>query len=502
MNKRLKVYQMTPERVAEETFTKISSSPYQRRESKKKKPKQRGKSSELIEHYHMLTPLYAGRPLTLLFDVSEDERAVNVADHCFTYKLTEGYSMYTSLRHALQSAGLKQTTAFSFNIIFTTVPKPDFLISLKSHQKVNHFPGSWQLGRKDNLWKNIDKFKRKHKKQFDICPKTFVLPDHFTQFNIERKEHPGQLWIMKPNGLSCGRGIRIVSNKSRCDNRNGYVVSRYIMNPHLINGYKYDLRLYVAVTSFDPLRVYIYEEGLVRFATEPFVADKKKIKRRYMHLTNFSVNKRSPNFVSPEEDEGASKWAFSAYLSYLQGLGVNTEGLMREIESTIIKSLISVEPIIANKLGGYNKNCFELYGYDIILDCNLKSWLLEVNISPSLSCSSPLDKRIKTQLMGDLLTLVGLSHISRKHSFMCRSASDIMDVSELGAYKLNNDDLEVLVGAYEERHRARNFKVIFPVKESIGHFSGLFQSHRYYNLLLWKFITSPDNVLNLYLNAN
>lgn len=42
----------------------------------------------------------------------------------------------------------------------------------------------------------------------------------------------------------------------------------YISNPHLIHNYKYDLRVYVLITSIDPLRVYMYKDGLVRFATE------------------------------------------------------------------------------------------------------------------------------------------------------------------------------------------------------------------------------------------
>lgn len=74
------------------------------------------------------------------------------------------------------------------------------------------------------------------------------------------------------------------------------VISRYINNPLLINGHKFDLRIYVAVTSFDPLRVYVYKEGLARFATEQY-SSTISIDNKYAHLTNYSVNKKSGNYI-------------------------------------------------------------------------------------------------------------------------------------------------------------------------------------------------------------
>ena len=65
------------------------------------------------------------------------------------------------------------------------------------------------------------------------------------------------------------------------------------MNPHLISGYKYDLRVYVLVTSFNPLKLYMYTDGLVRFATEKYTLDPKNINQKFVHLTNFSINKRN-----------------------------------------------------------------------------------------------------------------------------------------------------------------------------------------------------------------
>jgi tubulin polyglutamylase TTLL4 len=79
--------------------------------------------------------------------------------------------------------------------------------------------------------------------------------------------------------------------------KEGILASKYIMDPHLLNGFKYDLRVYVLVTNFNPLKVYIYDDGLVRFATEKYSKDTKTLGKKFVHLTNFSINKRSTNFV-------------------------------------------------------------------------------------------------------------------------------------------------------------------------------------------------------------
>lgn len=90
---------------------------------------------------------------------------------------------------------------------------------------------------------------------------------------------------------------------------------------------------------------------------------------------------------------------------------------MHRIKDVIIKTLISIEPHVVATTSRCTKHknvCFELYGFDILLDSKLKPWLLEVNISPSLSSSSPLDKKIKTVLICDTLNLIGVYPYDRK----------------------------------------------------------------------------------------
>ena len=79
--------------------------------------------------------------------------------------------------------------------------------------------------------------------------------------------------------------------------------------------------------------------------------------------------------------------------------------------------MLSIEPHVVSTFSRCTKHrnvCFELYGFDILLDSKLKPWLLEVNISPSLSSSSPLDKKIKTTLICDTLNLIGVYPYDRK----------------------------------------------------------------------------------------
>eukprot|EP01041_Mallomonas_annulata_P001312 gene1312-2529_t len=103
------------------------------------------------------------------------------------------------------------------------------------------------------------------------------------------------------------------------------ILQRYIDDPYLINGNKFDLRIYVLVSGVDPLRVYIHDEGLTRIATSKYTTNNTS--NRFAHLTNYSVNKKSKKFVaaSIDDDNGTGtggdtegfKWSLKAFRSWL-----------------------------------------------------------------------------------------------------------------------------------------------------------------------------------------
>ncbi|XP_077094634.1 tubulin polyglutamylase TTLL5 [Siphateles boraxobius] len=301
-----------------------------------------------------------------------------------------------------------------FNLMWTgSHLKPYLLRSLQDFQKVNHFPRSFELTRKDRLYKNIQRMQQTHGFQnFHIVPQTFVLPTEYQEFSSSFSKDKGS-WIIKPVASSRGRGIYLVSNPSQIPLEENILVSRYISNPLLIDDFKFDVRLYVLVTSYDPLLIYLYEEGLARFATVKYDHATANIKNQFMHLTNYSVNKKSSDYVScddPEVEDYGNKWSMSAMLRYLRQEGKDTTLLMGQIEDLIIKAVLSAEIHIATACKMFvphRCNCFELYGFDVLIDSNLKPWLLEVNLSPSLACDAPLDLKIKASMISDMFSLVG-----------------------------------------------------------------------------------------------
>lgn len=105
---------------------------------------------------------------------------------------------------------------------------------------------------------------------------TFLLPNDYLElkcYNMNRKEGKAQTFIVKPEASCQGRGIYLTRNIEKIKNER-CVVQRYLHKPFLLDELKFDLRIYVLLTGVDPLRIFVYEEGLVRLATEPYVAPK------------------------------------------------------------------------------------------------------------------------------------------------------------------------------------------------------------------------------------
>jgi hypothetical protein len=92
------------------------------------------------------------------------------------------------------------------------------------------------------------------------------MPRDAEELRTDQLQRPTQAYIKKPVASSRGRGISVVPNIStlKLSSLQDVLLQRYIDPPYLVNGLKFDLRVYVAVTSLEPLRVYVYKEGELR----------------------------------------------------------------------------------------------------------------------------------------------------------------------------------------------------------------------------------------------
>ncbi|XP_017871528.1 PREDICTED: probable tubulin polyglutamylase TTLL1 [Drosophila arizonae] len=304
---------------------------------------------------------------------------------------------------------------------------------MRSDQIINHFPNSMELSRKDLLIKNIKRYRKDLERKgdalaathpndtklgvggtrymhLDIIPMTFVLPADYNLFVEQFHKNPASTWIVKPSDKSQGVGIYLINKLSKLKrfayeartfyphfHRDTCVISKYIDNPLLIGGKKFDLRLYVLVTSFNPIKAYLYNEGFCRFCTQRY--DQTEIDNVYMHLTNVSIQKNNKEYNSIH----GGKWSMQnlwLYLDSIRGEGVS-KTLSSRILETIRHSLDAVAPVMAN-----DRHCFEVYGYDIIIDNNLKPWLIEINTSPSIHSTTKNDCTLKTRLIDNVLDVV------------------------------------------------------------------------------------------------
>ena len=316
-------------------------------------------------------------------------------------------------------------------------------VRLHDNQVVSHFPNHYELTRKDLMVKNIKRYRKELERTWierqdpkqaneagliggsvlggagssaapmpdlDIIPTTFILPNDFSLFVEEYKKSPSLMWIMKPTSKSQGKGIFIInklaqvkkwanSRSAQMAARDAYVISRYINDPLLIGGKKFDLRIYVLVTSYRPLKVYVYRHGFARFTTVNYSNEAHDIDNELVHLTNVAIQKHSDGYSHAH----GGKWSLRNLKLYVEGTR-GTEAatkLMADIGWAIVHSLKACQNVLIN-----DRHCFECYGYDVMVDTQLKPWLLEVNASPSLSTTTPTDKALKTALIGEVLDLV------------------------------------------------------------------------------------------------
>uniref|UniRef100_A0A2C9JJJ6 Tubulin--tyrosine ligase-like protein 9 n=1 Tax=Biomphalaria glabrata TaxID=6526 RepID=A0A2C9JJJ6_BIOGL len=348
------------------------------------------------------------------------------------------------------------------------------VMDMKKYQKINHFPGMSEICRKDMLARNMNRMQKLFPKEYNVFPKTWCLPADYGDFQAYTRQKKNKTYILKPESGCQGRGIWVTKYPKDIKPNEHMICQVYITRPFLIDGFKFDLRVYTLVTSCDPFRIFVFKDGLARFATFKYSEpNHNNTDNVYMHLTNYAINKHSQDFV--RDDEAGSKRRISTINKYLRENGYDVDKLWSDIDDVIIKTLISAHSVLKHNYRTCFPNhvkgsaCFEILGFDIIFDRKLKPIVLEVNHSPSFTTDADIDREIKGALIWDTLGLVNFGAVDRRKCVEeeKRRIKDRL----LGKYvkKETKEELEAAYNQYleqlekyEEKHMG-NYRRIYPI---------------------------------------
>ena len=415
-----------------------------------------------------------------------------------TYEAYDDYYSRESVWKVLNYSGvIRSFSHFNTHNLLIKNPYKDDLREMGMipiFQKIFSYTNFKIISHKDLTYKNYFKMRKKFPQDFDYMPESFCFPEEKDIIEKRFKDYvldENNLWLIKPKTGSLGEGIYIFQNLTSTPDV--YLLSKYISNPHLIHNLKYDFRVYVLVTGLAPLKLYLYQEGMVRFATEEYTLDKDHITELYRHLTNVAVNEKNKEeykkAVDADSEEG-SKWSLQVYEHYCKENNIDYNYIRKQMSDIAIKSLLSVLDQFYDRIKEYgtiDRNHFKLFGFDYLLDENLKVHLLEINDRPSLLMGDINDRKLKPQLVADCLNIVGITPYSHdykddfetwENQYFEKFGKDGPDELE---DTINNSICEL------GRPRGR-FDLIFPLKENIDYYRTFFTREYKENLMLWKFI--------------
>ena len=304
---------------------------------------------------------------------------------------------------------------------YTGMPPREVFRQTGPDRTVNHIPGNNCLTVKSRLYQTVHNLQRRlaasrpaghpDLTRADFVPRVFSMPGDYHALQAHAAAHPDKRWLLKPKNAARGKDISLVSDVAEVPTDDRWMVQEYLSQPHLMQGRKYVLRLYVLITSVEPLRVYLYEQGFAKLASMPYSLEDAD--NPYVHLTNPDVNARNE-----AADDPVVFVDLARYRRWLREQGHDDAALFDRLRDIVALTTIAARENLRAQLahqGADPAGCYELIGMDCLVDDRIRPWLLECNLSPSLGvCAAPedggdIEAGIKRRLVADLVAMTGLN---------------------------------------------------------------------------------------------
>ncbi|ESO08908.1 hypothetical protein HELRODRAFT_74190 [Helobdella robusta] len=291
----------------------------------------------------------------------------------------------------------------------------------EGEQLVNRIPNCYMLTNKLGLLVNLNKYQIDSQarpnpecpkiKLVDFLPETYRIDDNKDRLFFVNRFKAGELWISKPIGLNQGRGIYLVRDAEMYRepfaeaerDKSGRLIQKYITNPLLIEGRKFDIRVYMLVACMKPHLV-LFRKGYIRLCLNKYDEAAEDLT---VHLTNQFIQRKCPFY---EVCKNETIWSFDKFNDYINKTVVANKGgveidwvyktLWTKMKNIALFTYLSVKEKLQAKIG-----YFDLYGLDFLIDNDLKVWLLEVNVNPCLATNCDYLKLIIPEIVHETISI-------------------------------------------------------------------------------------------------
>nr|XP_032824010.1 inactive polyglycylase TTLL10 [Petromyzon marinus] len=259
-------------------------------------------------------------------------------------------------------------------------------------------------------------------KMDDFFPHTLRLDVRGERDEFFDSYQEGEKWICKPTGLNQGRGIFLLRSAGdvaalrerllldadagprtpRAHVPQARIVQRYVTNPLLLDGRKFDVRSYMLIASAAP-PIVLFRHGYARLSCQSYSPESNDLTA---HLTNQYMQKKSPVYQEVKEE---TVWTMSRFNDHVNEHCAPHKGLPKDwvlttftkrMQQVMTHCFLATKSKLEGKLG-----LFDLIGCDFLIDEDFKVWLLEMNCNPALQTNCMVLKEVIPQVVNETLDL-------------------------------------------------------------------------------------------------
>ena len=404
-------------------------------------------------HYRFCDLIWA--PLASTIDFKSCQYVHQCVNHIqYNEEISNKMRLYANLLRHCEKKKIDVYRIFPFTICLT----------------LSHHSFEEQLENFKNLFNDINKYTPKSDINFSSLFNALLNKKigSIQTINIPKTFNSGKnMWIIKPVNLNRGRCIKVLNdldlilNEMKCiqtnkkiklidGNNNNKIninnsiekdynnsikceyimIQKYLEKPLLYQGRKFDIRMWVMFMTNRENEVYIFKEGHLKASSLKYNPDSKDL---FVHLTNYSVQKHNMYFSSIEIGNEIPFYALQRELDKKK----SGKNFKEDIYPKIVRIVrLTGGAAIQGKMNFMNiKNCFEIFGYDFILDENYRPYLLEINTNPGLEISSPLISKLLPRMIDDAFKLIIDEEFTMSNKFSSQESKFPVD------YYCNNENL-------------------------------------------------------------